>query len=89
VPNNPFFDPFGQGVNQRLRQMIFPGDAEDEPDVEKILEDAEATIKERDAVVFIGYSLSYDDLASHVLRRATNGKRIEVYSRSRETLAGC
>jgi len=87
IPRDPFFDPFSEGANQRLRHLIFPGDPEDEAGVDLIWAEAENAIREREVVVFIGYSLpSYDFFATDFFQRATAGKRIEVYVPSRETL---
>jgi hypothetical protein len=87
IPRDPFFDPFEQGVNQRLRHLLFPGDPEDEKGVAQIWEEAGEAIEEREGVVFIGYSLPpYDSAALDFFRRTTAGKQIEVYSRSLETL---
>ncbi|MGH9327494.1 MAG: hypothetical protein ACRD2B_12540 [Terriglobia bacterium] len=87
IPRDPFFDPFGSGVNQRLRQVIFPGDSENEDGIAKIWDEASKAIQEREVVVFIGYSLPpYDSEASKFLRDSCAGKRIEVCARSRATL---
>jgi hypothetical protein len=87
IRHNPFFDPFGVGANQGLRQVIFPGDPEDEDGIARIWEEVAAAIHEREAVVFVGYSLpKYDPEARELFRRAADGKRIEVYARSPATL---
>src|SRR5208337_4775310 len=87
IPRDPFFDPFEQGVNQRLRHLLFPGDPEDEQGVAQIWEEAGNIIEERETVVFIGYSLPpYDSVALDFFKHKTAGKNIEVYSRSLETL---
>jgi hypothetical protein len=49
--------------------------------------EAETTIRERDAVVFIGYSLpQYDTFSTRFFQSVTAGKQIEVYARSPEAL---
>jgi hypothetical protein len=83
----PFSDPFENGVNQRLRKLILPGDPEDSGGTKLIWEEAEAAIRERDVVVFIGYSLpQYDSFSTRFFQRVSAGKQIEVYARSSETL---
>lgn len=87
IPTNPFFDPFESGVNQRLRILLFPGDPEDEGGAGLIWKEAEVAIRERDVVVFIGYSLpQYDSFAMKFFQRTVMGKHVEVYSRSLLTL---
>jgi len=87
IPRDPFFDPFEQGANQNLRHLLFPGDPEDEKGVAQIWNEAAQAIGEREAVVFIGYSLPvYDAPAREFFSRVAAGKRIEVYSRSLDTL---
>lgn len=86
-PGSPFSDPFENGVNQRLRKLILPGDPEDAGMTGLIWAEVEAAIRERDIVVFVGYSLpSYDAFSTRFFQRVTAGKRIEVYSRSSEAL---
>ena len=87
IPSDPFLDPFGEGFNQDLRHLLFPGDPEDETDVAQLWEEAGKAIEERDDVVFIGYSLPpYDSTALEFFKQKTAGKNIEVYSRSLEIL---
>lgn len=87
IPSSPFTDPFESGVNQRLRKLILPGDPEDEAGVSLIWAEAREAIRERDAVVFIGYSLpAYDSFSTRFFQQATAGKQIEVYARTPETL---
>lgn len=87
IPGAPFLDPFESGVNQRLRKLIFPGDQEDEGGAGLIWREAEIAIRDRETVVFIGYSLpTYDAFSTAFFQRATKGKQIEVYARSPETL---
>lgn len=87
IPHSPFSDPFENGANQRLRKLILPGDPEDAGGTSLIWAEAEAAIRERDMVVFIGYSLPrYDAFSTRFFQRATAGKQIEVYARSPETL---
>jgi hypothetical protein len=87
IPQAPFSDPFEDGVNQRLRKLILPGDPEDAGGASLIWAEAEAAIRERDMVVFIGYSLpGYDSFSTKFFQRVTSGKQIEVYARSPETL---
>ncbi len=82
----PFRDPFRE-ANDCLRQMIFPGDPEHEDGLAQIWSEAERVIRERDVVVFIGYSLpSYDVPAQDFFRRTTRGKIVEVYTPSPEVL---
>lgn len=87
IPTAPLSDPFENGVNQRLRKLFLPGDPEGAGGSKLVWEEAEASIRERDTVVFIGYSLPhYDEHATEFFRRTTAGKQIEVYARSAETL---
>jgi hypothetical protein len=84
----PLVDPFETWANQRLRKLILPGDPEDEAGTEMIWAEAEEAIREREVVVFIGYSLPpYDALSTGFFQRATKDKQVEVYTRSPETLA--
>jgi hypothetical protein len=91
-PNDPhsigaFSDPFSDGINDDLRYMIFPGDPEDEPGVTRIWSEAEQLIRERDVVVFIGYSMPpYDAPARDFFHRTTKGKTVEVYTDSADVL---
>jgi hypothetical protein len=87
IADDPFSDPFGAGTNQNLRHLIFPGDSEDENGVARIWAEVADAIREREVVVFIGYSLpDYDSEASKFFRRSAAGKPIEVYVLSRNTL---
>lgn len=87
IPRDPFFDPFEEGANQRLRHLLFPGDPEDEHGIAQIWNEAATAIEERQVVVFIGYSLpAYDAPARDFFQRVASRKQIEVYSRSSETL---
>jgi len=87
IADDPFSDPFGAGTNQHLRHLIFPGNSEDENGVTRIWAEVADAIREREVVVFIGYSLpAYDSEASRWFRRSAAGKPIEVYVRSRNTL---
>jgi hypothetical protein len=87
IPRSPLTDPFDSGVNQRLRKLILPGDQEEEGGVRLIWDEARKAIGERDEVVFIGYSLPrYDLLSTKFFQQVTSGKKIEVYTRSSETL---
>lgn len=85
-PANAFNDYFQNGVNEDMRAMILPGSPE-EQGLTQIWDKAVQTIQERDVVVFIGYSLpAYDSIAAESFQRATQGKRIEVYVHSGQTL---
>jgi hypothetical protein len=87
LPRAPFSDPFENGLNQRLRKLFLPGDPEDVGGANLIWEEVEVAIRERETVVFIGYSLpQYDAFSTRFFQRVTSGKRIEVYARSAETL---
>jgi hypothetical protein len=87
LSDDPFSDPFENGVNQRLRKLFLPGDPEDHGGARLIWAEAETAIRERDMVVFIGYSLPrYDSLSTKFFQRVTAGKQIEVYARSDETV---
>lgn len=87
MPHAPLADPFERGFNQRLRKLILPGDPEVAGGSKLVWQEAEAAIRERDAVVFIGYSLpQYDEHATEFFRRTTADKQSEVYARSGETL---
>ena len=67
--------------------MIFPGESEDEESLAQIWEEAAQVIREREEVVFIGYSLpTYDAPAREFFRRSTEGKAVEVYTRSVDVL---
>jgi len=82
----PFRDPFRE-ANDNLRQMIFPGDPEDEGWLDSNWSEAERVIQERDFVVFIGYSLpSYDLQAKEFFMRTSRGKIVEVYTPARDVL---
>ena len=87
IPQKPFFDPFDNGPGDNLRQMIFPGDPEDEQGVTQIWNEAAQAIRERSAVVFIAYSLpDYDKTTMDFFCQHAEDKPVEVYVRSIETL---
>ncbi len=87
IPDAPFSDPFENGANQRLRKLILPGDPEDSGGAALIWKEAESAIRERDTIVFIGYSLpGYDAFSTKFFQRVSTGKQIEVYTRSIGTL---
>ena len=70
--------------------MIFPGDPEsarDDTDLQMIWDWTSKTISEREALVFIGYSLpDYDSFSVEFFRRLSIGKMVEVYNPSKEHL---
>jgi hypothetical protein len=88
--SNPLSNPDRDDINPDFRCMIFPGDresAEDDADLQKIWEWAYKAISEREAIVFIGYSLpEYDGFSLDFFERVSVGKKIEVYNPSKEHL---
>ena len=66
LSDDPFSDPFENGVNQRLRKLFLPGDPEDHGGARLIWAEAETAIHERDMVMFIGYSLPPDMIRSRL-----------------------
>ena len=87
IAESPSFDPFESGANQRLRKLFLPGDPEEQGAARLIWSEAKEAIREREVVVFIGYSLpAYDSSSMKFLQRAVSGKQVEVYARSSETL---
>ena len=87
IPERPFVDPFANGPGKNLRHMTFPGDPEDEQGVSRIWKEAAQAIREREEVVFIGYSLpDYDQKALEFFRTNIEDKPVSVYVRSHKTL---
>jgi hypothetical protein len=87
---NPFANPDLDEANPDHRCMISPGDPElpvDDSDILQIWKEAEETIRGRDILIFIGYSLpAYDSYALDFFKRVSRGKVIEVYNPSKEHL---
>jgi hypothetical protein len=89
------FDPLSnsnkQEINTELRYMIFPGDTElpaHDNDVRWLWGQAETASHEKQALVFIGYSLApYDGFALEFLERLAHGRRVEAYTPSADHLA--
>ncbi|MDD1778467.1 MAG: hypothetical protein LUQ65_09900, partial [Candidatus Helarchaeota archaeon] len=88
--SNPLSNPDRDDINPDFRYMIFPGDpesAEDDVDLQTIWGWASKAISEREAIVFIGYSLpEYDGFSLDFFQRLSVGKKIEVYNPSKEHL---
>ena len=76
-------------INADLRYMLYPGDPElpkNDPDVQWLWEQAEDAIRNRDSLVFIGYSLpDYDTYAARFFARF-GGKSIEAFTPSSDHL---
>jgi hypothetical protein len=87
--NEPLSNPDIQESNPDLRYMLYPGDSElpkEDVDVEWLWEQAEDAIRDRDSLVFIGYSLpAYDTYASQFFARFAD-KDIEAFNPSWDDL---
>lgn len=85
--NEPLSNMDMQESNSDLRYMLYPGDSElpnEDGDVQWLWKQAEDAIRDRDLLVFIGYSLpSYDTYASQFFARFAD-KNIEVFTPSRD-----
>jgi hypothetical protein len=86
----PLSNPNKQEINSRLRYMLFPGDPElpkNDLDLRKIWSEASAAIKDRDVIVFLGYSMpDYDSFATEFFRQFAGSKQIEVHNPSAQHL---
>jgi hypothetical protein len=81
----PFFDAPGRSyLNDDLRLLIPPGAGEASTSSALLIwREVEQAISERDAIVFIGYSLpNYDGFARDLLQRCAKGKTIQAVTPS-------